>query len=206
MLDLVLVCGGEVGAHAPVVAGDDDGASAGGHVVVDAVDGVEADLLVGLDEHIGVLVLSNAADEDDRVLGQHVLCASGSVLGGTTGVEVGLVVGQEVIVDAQVLVLGENGIVGLESVLVEQGLVTAPSSVFENKVNNPFARTRRPGCRGEGSPSKEVRIFPSWLVVCWYDEKGKSVGAEVMMFSMPQQLQNNRKAPLFGGAMPSLCC
>lgn len=124
VLDLVAVCGGEVGAHASVMAGDDDTATAGGLLLVDAVHGVEADLLVRLDEVVGVLVLANTANEDDRVLWEDVLGATGRVLSGTTGVQVGLEVGEEVFVETHVLLLGENGIVGLEAILVEQSLVT----------------------------------------------------------------------------------
>ena len=124
MLDLVLVGGSQIGAHAPVMAGDDDTASAGGVRLIDSVDSLQADLLVGLDEQIGVLVLSDAAEKDDRLLRKDVLDSSGRVLGGTTGVEVCFVVVQQLLVQAHVLLLGENGVVGLEAILVEQGLVT----------------------------------------------------------------------------------
>jgi len=47
VVELVLVGGGQVGAHAAVVAGDDDAAAAGGLGVVDAVFGAQAGVAAG---------------------------------------------------------------------------------------------------------------------------------------------------------------
>ena len=131
VLNLVAVGSSEIGAHATVVAGDDDTAATGGLLVVVAVDGAEADLLVGLDQLLGVLVLANASNKDDRVGGKDVLGTSGGVLGGTTGVQVDLEVLEQVLVQTHVLLLGQDGVVGLESILLEQLLVADSLDIQE---------------------------------------------------------------------------
>ena len=131
VLDLVAVGSSEIGAHATVVAGDDDTAATGGLLVVVAVDGAETDLLVGLDQLLGVLVLANASNKDNRVGGEDVLGTSGGVLGGTTGVQVNLVVLEQVLVETHVLLFGQDGVVGLESILLEQLLVADGLDVQE---------------------------------------------------------------------------
>lgn len=131
VLDLVAVGGSEVGAHATVVAGDDDTAATSGLLLIVAVDSAETDLGVGLDQLLGVLVLADTSNEDDRVGGEDVLGTSGSVLCGTTSVQVDLEVLEQVLVETHVLLLGEDGIVGLEAVLLEQLLVTDGLDVQE---------------------------------------------------------------------------
>ncbi len=73
MLNLVLVSGSKVGAHAAVVAGDDDTALASGLDIVDAVFRVDAGLLAGVREDISVLVAANAANVKSRVFRKNVL-------------------------------------------------------------------------------------------------------------------------------------
>lgn len=73
VLGLVLVSGSKVSAHAAVVAGDDDTALAGRLDIVDTVFGVDTSLGASVLEEIGVLVLSNAANVDDRVVRKNVL-------------------------------------------------------------------------------------------------------------------------------------
>lgn len=131
VLDLVAVGSGEVGAHATVVASDDDTAATGGLLVVVAVDSAETDLLVGLDQLLSILVLADASNKDDRVGGKDVLGTSGGVLGGATGVQVDLVVLEQVLVEAHVLLLSQDGIVGLESILLQQLLVADGLDVQE---------------------------------------------------------------------------
>ena len=65
VLDLVLVRGGEVRAHAPVVAGDDHAAAAGGLGGVDAVFGAEARGGAGIAKDGGIFVGANATDVED---------------------------------------------------------------------------------------------------------------------------------------------
>lgn len=74
MLDLVLIRGSEMCAHAAVVAGDDDTALARGLGLVDAVFGMHTGLLARLLENVGVLVATNAADVQHGVVGEDVLC------------------------------------------------------------------------------------------------------------------------------------
>lgn len=73
VLNLVLVGSSEVSAHAAVVASDNDTALASGLSLVHTVLGVDTGLLAGLLQDVTELVLANAANVDDRVLGEHVL-------------------------------------------------------------------------------------------------------------------------------------
>lgn len=124
VVQAVVVGGAQVGAETPVVAGDDDAAAAGGLGGLDAVLDAEAGLLDGVLEDGGVLVVTDAAEVDDAVVGQDVLGAAGRVLGGAAGDELGLEVVQQVLVDGLVLVLGQDGVVGLEAVLGEELIVS----------------------------------------------------------------------------------
>lgn len=123
VVQAVVVSGAQVGAETPVVAGDDDAAAAGGLGGLDTVLDAEAGLLDGVLEDGGVLVVADAAEVDDAVVGQDVLGAAGGVLGGAAGDELGLEVVQQVLVDGLVLVLGQDGVVGLEAVLGEELIV-----------------------------------------------------------------------------------
>ena len=123
VVEVIVVGGAEVGAERAVVAGDDDAAAARGVLVVDAVLDAEAGGLDGVAQDGGVLVVADAAEVDDAVGGQEVLGAAGRVLGGAAGDELGVVVVEEVLVDAELVGFGEDGVVCLEGVLVEQGLV-----------------------------------------------------------------------------------
>lgn len=123
VVQAVVVSGAQVGAETPVMAGDDDAAAAGGLGGLDTVLDAEAGLLDGVLEDGGVLVVADAAEVDDAVVGQDVLGAAGGVLGGAAGDELGLEVVQQVLVDGLVLVLGQDGVVGLEAVLGEELIV-----------------------------------------------------------------------------------
>jgi hypothetical protein len=110
VVKLVAVGSSKVGAQAAVVASDDNTAAASGLGLVDAVANLEASLLGGIGEDVGVLVLANAAEVDDGLGREDVLqgelerrvaqletCAaylgtSGGVLSGTTGSEDSLAV------------------------------------------------------------------------------------------------------------------
>lgn len=123
-LDLVVVSGTQLGAHGAVVAGDDDGAAAGGLLRVDAVLDPKADLLDGIAQDGGVLVITDTTRVDDAVGWQHVLGATGRVLGGAAGDQLGVVVVEKLLEDAGVLSLGQDGIVGLEAVFVQERLIS----------------------------------------------------------------------------------
>ena len=73
VLNLVLIGGSKVSAHAAVVASDDNTTLAGGLRLIHPILGVNASLLAGLLEDLSVLVLANATNVDNRLLGEHVL-------------------------------------------------------------------------------------------------------------------------------------
>ena len=73
VLNLVLVGGSEVSAHAAVVASDDNTALAGGLSLINTVLSVDTSLLAGLLEDVTELVLADAADVDNGLLREHVL-------------------------------------------------------------------------------------------------------------------------------------
>lgn len=124
VVEAVVVGSTKIGNQRAVVAGDDGTAAPGLLVGVDAVLNAQTSGLDGIVENGRVLVVAGAAEVDDAVGGQDVLRATGGVLGGTTSDELGVVVVEELLVDGDVLLVGEDGVVLLEAVLVEQGLVT----------------------------------------------------------------------------------
>lgn len=80
VVQAVVVGGSQVGAHAAVVAGDDDAAAARGLRGLDAVLDAQAGLLARVLEDGGVLVVADAAQVHDAVGRQHVLRAARRVL------------------------------------------------------------------------------------------------------------------------------
>lgn len=132
VVNLVVVSSGEVGAHATVVTSDDDTATSSWVVSIDAVLNTEAGLLVGLLESSGVLVVTDTANVDNRLLGEDVLCATGSVLGCATSDELGIEVVEEVLVKTEMLLFGKNSIVLLQTVLVKESLVPGSLDVWSN--------------------------------------------------------------------------
>jgi len=142
VLGLVLISGSKVGAHAAVMASDDDTALAGGLNIVDTVFSVDTSLGASVLQEIGVFILANAANVDDRVVGEDVLdnlsktdfhfpaiairaylSTTSGVLGSTTSNELSVKLHQ-LIVETHVLVLGEDGVVVLESILLQESGVT----------------------------------------------------------------------------------
>lgn len=73
MLELILIRGRQMRAHAAVVACDDDAAAAGGLGVIDAIGGAQAGGAAGRGEDVGVFVTADAADVEDGVGGEDVL-------------------------------------------------------------------------------------------------------------------------------------
>lgn len=73
VLNLVLVGSSEVGAHAAVVASDDNTTLTSGLGLIDTVLGVNTGLLASLLEDITELVLTDTTDVDNGLLRQHVL-------------------------------------------------------------------------------------------------------------------------------------
>lgn len=132
VLELVVVGSGEIGAHASVVASDDDTATASWVVGIDTILHAEAGLLVRILQDVGVLVVANAAEVDDGVVGEQVLCATSSVLCCSAGNELCLEVVEEFIVEAKVLLLSEDGVVLLQLILVQESLVAGSLDVWPN--------------------------------------------------------------------------
>lgn len=124
VIEIIVVGGTKISAQASVVAGNDYTATTSLLLRVDTVLDAETSSLDGIVHDGRVLVITSTAKIDNTVGGQDVLGTTGRVLGGTASNQLGIVVVEEVLVQGEVLVLGENGIVGLEAVLVEKGLVT----------------------------------------------------------------------------------
>lgn len=116
----IVVRGAQISAHAAVVAGNDHATAAGRLGRLDAVLDPQAGLLDGITQDGGVLVVADAAQVDDTVVGQQVLGAAGRVLRGAAGDELGVVVVEELLVEGLVRVLGEDRVVGLEVVFGEE--------------------------------------------------------------------------------------
>lgn len=144
VLNLVLVGSSKVGAHAAVVASDDNTTLTGGLSLIDTVLGVDTGLLASLLEDVTVLVLTDTTDVDNGLLREHVLITlsipilsileikrafntylstTSGVLGGTTGDQLG-VAGNQVLVDTHVLVLSEDSIIGLQTILLQESGIT----------------------------------------------------------------------------------
>ena len=122
--DLVVVGRSQVGAHGAVLARDDHAAAAGGGVFGGAeVLGAQAGGLARFGEERGVVVVADAADVEDGGRGEDVLGAAGGVLGCAAGDELGVVVLDQVFVQAHVFIFGEDGVVGLEAVVLEHGFI-----------------------------------------------------------------------------------
>lgn len=123
VLQVVVVGSAELSAQRAVGAGDDDTAAASLLLGVDAVLDAEAGSLDGIAQDGRVLVVTDTTEVDNAVLGEDVLGTTGGVLGSTTSNELGVVVVEQVLVQRAVLVLSEDGVVGLQGVLVEKLLV-----------------------------------------------------------------------------------
>lgn len=131
VVEIIVVGSTEISAERAVVAGNDDTATASLLLGVDTVLNAQTSLLDSIVKDSRVLVVTSTTEVDDAVRGQDVLGTAGGVLGGATGDELGVVVVKEVLVEGDVLLLGEDGVVGLEAVLVEEGLVTERLDVWE---------------------------------------------------------------------------
>ena len=143
MLDLVMIRRRQIRAQTAIVARNHHTAASRGMLRVVQIPRREAGLLVALVEDLGILVFADGAEEDDAIVGQHVLCTAGGVLGGAAGEELGVAVLDQFFEDAQVLFVGKNCVVGAEAVLLEQGLVSGRVSVHVQypEWQGLFART-----------------------------------------------------------------
>jgi hypothetical protein len=119
----VVVGSAEVSAETAVVAGDNNTASASWLLGVNTVLDTETGSLDGILQDGRVLVVTDTTEVDDAVGGEDVLGTTGGVLRSTSGNELGVEVVEQVLVDVKVRLFGEDGVVGLEAVLVQQSLV-----------------------------------------------------------------------------------
>ena len=169
VVKVVVVSGTEVSAETAVVASDDNSATTGRLAGVDAVLNAEAGLLDGIVEGGGVLVVAGTTQVDDAVGGQDVLGTTSGVLGGTAGDEFGVVVGQEVFVEGNMLLLGQNSVIGLEVVLLEESFVTEGLDV----------------CRGN-EPRVSQRVLDDISIVeCYYPEEDSPGREEKIPWERP---------------------
>lgn len=148
------------------MAGDDGAAAASLLLGVDAILDSQASGLDGIVEDGGILVVTGTADVDDTVGGEDVLGTSGAVLSSTAGDELGIVVVEEVLVEGDVLILGEDSIVRLQVIFVKEGLVTVRLDVCcRERRSSSSARNRRRGGRYKRGGIKH-----------WARQKGASHG------------------------------
>lgn len=131
VVKVVVVSGTEVSAETAVVAGDDNTTAAGGLLLVDTVLDTETSGLDGIVQDSSVLVITDTTEVDDAVVRQDVLGTTGGVLSGTTSNQLSLEIGEEVFVERLVVVLSEDGIVGLEIILGKQLVVTDSLDVWD---------------------------------------------------------------------------
>lgn len=176
VLDLVLVGGGKVSAHAAVVAGDDDTALASGLDIVDAVLSVYTGLGAGVLEGISILVLADASDVKSRVLGKDVLevnisvissesvtgewwgknylSTTSSVLSSTTSNQFGIVF-EQLLIEAHVLVLSQDSIIGFETILLQESVITTlVSTALINQLSS-FEHTQQLECLKAEIPQRQ---------------------------------------------------
>lgn len=123
VVEVIVVSSTEISAERAGLASDNDTAATGLLLGVDTVLDAQTSLLHSIVENGGVLVVTGTTEVNDAVGGQDVLSTTSGVLGGATGDELGVVVVEEVLVERDVLLLSEDGVVGSEAVLVEKGLV-----------------------------------------------------------------------------------
>lgn len=132
MIDLVGVGGGEVGDQRTMVASDENSTGTGGNLGVGLVLNVHTVALDTFSHLGGEFIVTNCADEGGRI-GElkHPLRDTDGVLSGTTSDEFRLVGRNQFRVQRLVLVLGENGIVLIQLILLEQGRVDGGGNIQE---------------------------------------------------------------------------
>jgi len=118
VLKVIVVSSAQLGAHAAVVAGDDNAATACLHLGVDTVLDTQAGLLDGVVEDGGILVVTDTTEVDHAVGRKDILGSTSRVLRGTASDQLGIVVVEQVLKDALVLLLGQDGVIGLEAILL----------------------------------------------------------------------------------------
>jgi len=120
MLKVVVVGSAQLSDHASVMASDDNTTATGRLLCINTVLNVHTGLLDCLVKRLGILIVTNTTEEDDAILWEKVLCATGGVLGSAAGNELSIEVVQEIIEETCVLFLSKDGVVGLDAVLLKE--------------------------------------------------------------------------------------
>jgi hypothetical protein len=145
MVKIVVVGSTQVCAHGAVVSSDHDTAAAGLLLLVNPVLDPETGLLDGVVEDGSVLVITDTAEVDDRVRRKDVLGTPSGVLGSSAGNELCGIVVQEILVDIQVLLFGEDGIVGFQAILCEERIITQSLDIYAMSISSWEVIDRREG-------------------------------------------------------------
>lgn len=132
----VVVSSTKVSNETAVVASNDSTTAAGLLLGVNTVLDAEASLLDGILEDGGVLVVTSTTKVDNAVGGQDVLGTTGGVLGSTTRNQLGVIVVEKLLIQRDVLLLSQNGVVGLQLILIQQSLVSLSLNIYGETVSN----------------------------------------------------------------------
>jgi hypothetical protein len=139
VVEVVVVGSTEVSAQASVVTSDDGTATASLLLRVDTVLDSKASSLDSVVKNGRVLVVTSTTDVDDTVGRKDVLGTSSTVLSSTASNELGIVVVEKVLVERDVLLLGEDSIIRLETILIQKSLVTLSLDVYKRPKGNMSA-------------------------------------------------------------------
>jgi hypothetical protein len=123
VVEVIVVGSTEISAQASVVASNDNTATPSLLLGVNTILDAEASGLDSIVHDGRVLVVTSTTEIHDAVGRQDILGATGRVLGGTSSNQLGIVVVEKVLIQGKVLFLSEDGVIGLEAILFEKGLV-----------------------------------------------------------------------------------
>lgn len=79
------------------------------------------------------------------------LSTTGSILGSTSSQKLGCVLGGELVVKGEMLLLSENGVVFLQPISIKQFLIAVGSQPGLRRGNEEAGLTQWPGCLQEGA-------------------------------------------------------
>lgn len=114
--------------------GDYNTTSSGGLFLVNTVFDAETSGLDGIVQDSSVFVIADSSKEYDAVGWEDVLGSTSGVLGAASGNQFGGVVVEEVFVDWDVLFLGEDRVIGFETIFVEEGLVSLGLDIWGKRL------------------------------------------------------------------------
>jgi len=114
--------------------GNHNTAASGFLLFVNSVFDAETSSFYSIVKDSRVFVVANTAEIDDGVVREDVLGAASCVLCSTSSDELCRVVVKEVLVDAQMLFFGKDGIIGLEAILRKKCFVTKGLDIWDRRV------------------------------------------------------------------------